>query len=313
LATSEKTGSQSAYRFAVLTASFTVLLLIAGALVTSNQAADSIPDWPTACGLSTDHNTCLIPPMIGGIRFEYTHRVVAGTVAILTLILAFLVAATEKRKLAKRLGWTALLLVICQAVLGGIRVLYRFPEVTATAHAILAQIYFMTVVGLALYLSPWWQRELPMVDDNVTPSARSVAAWTTAVIFCQLILGAAFRHGALPLTPHLIGAGAVTATVVLTGIIVKKRFRQVRELRRAMIALHACFGIQLLLGGWAMWAVDASQNEAQPTLAYVIPTVAHVLGGALTFAASLVVTLACYRMIRPPVAIPANTAQGVKA
>jgi heme a synthase len=282
-------------------------LLIAGALVTSNQAADSIPDWPTACGLSTDHNTCLIPPMIGGVRFEYTHRVVAGTVAILTLILAILVARTEKRTLAKRLGWTALVLVICQAVLGGIRVLYRFPELTATVHAILAQIFFMTVIALSLYLSPWWQRDLPMHDDNATPSARGVATWTTAVIFVQLILGAAFRHGALGLTPHLIGAGAVTVMVVLTGIIIKKRFREVRDLRRAMIVLHACFGIQLLLGGWAMWAVNASQNEAQPTLAYVIPTVAHVLGGALTFAASLIVTLTCYRLIRPPVSVPAST------
>jgi cytochrome c oxidase assembly protein subunit 15 len=300
-------GSQGAYRFAVLTACFTGLLLIAGALVTSNQAADSIPDWPTACGLSTDHNTCLIPPMIGGVRFEYTHRVVAGTVAILTLILAILVARTEKRTLAKRLGWTALVLVICQTVLGGIRVLYRFPELTATVHAVLAQIFFMTVVALSLYLSPWWQRDLPMHDDNATPSARGVATWTTAVIFVQLILGAAFRHGALGLTPHLIGAGAVTVMVVLTGIIIKKRFREVRDLRRAMIVLHACFGIQLLLGGWAMWAVNASQNEAQPTLAYVIPTVAHVLGGALTFAASLIVTLTCYRLIRPPVSVPAST------
>jgi cytochrome c oxidase assembly protein subunit 15 len=282
---------------------------MAGALVTSNDAADSIPDWPLACGLSTDRNSCMIPPLIGGIRFEFSHRILAGAVAILTLILAFWVARAEKRPLAKHLGWTALVLVICQAVLGGVRVLYRFPELTATAHAVLAQIFFMTVVGLALYLSPWWRRDLPLVDDHATPSARGVAIWTTGVIFVQLILGAAFRHGAFGLTPHLVGAGLVTAMVVLTGIIVKKRFRDVRDLRRSMIFLHACFGMQILLGGWAMWAVNASQNEAQPTLAYVIPTVAHVLGGALTLAASLIVTLTCFRLIRPPVAVSANSTQ----
>ena len=50
------------------TACCTILLLMAGALVTSNDAADSVPDWPLAYGK-------LIPPLIGGIRFEYTHRV----------------------------------------------------------------------------------------------------------------------------------------------------------------------------------------------------------------------------------------------
>ena len=305
--TSQDISSKGAYRFAVLTASITVLLLMAGALVTSNDAADSVPDWPLACGLSTDRNTCLIPPMIGGVRFEISHRYVAGIVATLTLILAIWVARSEKRPLARKLGWTALGLVICQAVLGGIRVLEGFPALTATAHAILAQIFFMTVVGLALYLSPWWQRELPLLDDNATPSVRSVAAWTTAVIFVQLILGAAFRHGAFGVTPHLFGAGMVTVMVVLTGIIIKKRFREVRDLRRSMILLHAFFGIQILLGGWALWAVDASQNAGQPTLAYVIPTVAHVLGGALTLAASLIVTLTSYRLIRPPIALSASS------
>ena len=35
---------QGVHRFAVATASVTVLLLMAGALVTSNDAADSVPD-----------------------------------------------------------------------------------------------------------------------------------------------------------------------------------------------------------------------------------------------------------------------------
>jgi heme a synthase len=305
-ATSQGTNSRGAYRFAILTASMTVLLLMAGALVTSNDAADSVPDWPLAYGR-------LIPPMIGGIRFEYTHRVLAGTVTILTLILAIWIARTEKRPVARRLGWTALGLVIAQAVLGGIRVLYGHPAISATAHAILAQIFFITVVGLALYLSSWWQRELPLLDDNAAPSARGLAAWTTAVIFLQLVLGAAFRHGAFGITPHLVGAGAVLVMVVLAGIVVKRRFREVRELRRAVKFLHAFLGIQILLGGLAWWAIIATADYGQPTLTYVIPTVAHVLGGALTLAASLILTLTCYRLIRPPLAVAAESAQGVRA
>jgi cytochrome c oxidase assembly protein subunit 15 len=305
-AISEGTNSRGAYRFAVLTASVTVLLLMAGALVTSNDAADSVPDWPLAYGR-------LIPPMIGGIRFEYTHRVLAGTVSILTLILAIWIARREKRPLARRLGWTALGLVFAQAVLGGIRVLYGHPAISATAHAILAQIFFITVVGLTLYLSPWWQRELPQFDDNATPSARGLAVWTTAAIFAQLVLGAAFRHGAFGITPHLVGAGVVTVMVVFAGVVVKRRFREVPELRRAVKFLHAFFGTQLLLGGLAWWAIVATADYGQPTLTYVIPTVAHVLGGALTLAASLLLTLTCYRLIRPPETAVEGSTQGARA
>ena len=78
---SEGQTLRGVYRFAIATSCCTVLLLMAGALVTSNNAAESVPDWPLAYGK-------LIPPMIGGIRFEYAHRVMAALVSIMTLILA---------------------------------------------------------------------------------------------------------------------------------------------------------------------------------------------------------------------------------
>ena len=280
------------YRFAVATSGCIVLLLMAGALVTSNNAADSVPDWPLAYGR-------LIPPLVGGIRFEYAHRVIAGIVSILTLVLAVWLARAARRPLARRLGWLALLLVIAQAVLGGVRVLEGHPALSATAHAVLAQVFFITVVGLAMYLSPWWQRELPLLNDTGSPPARSLAFWTTAAIVAQLILGAAFRHGAFGIAPHLVGAGVVTVLVVWTGRIVKKRFREVRDLRLGVILLHSFFGIQILLGGAAYWAVLSAGDSFQPTVLYVSLTVAHVLGGALTLAASLILTLSCFRLIRP--------------
>ncbi len=195
---------------------------MAGALVTSNDAADSVPDWPLAYGR-------IVPPLIGGIRYEYTHRVLAGIVSILTLILAVWLAWSERRPLARRLGWTALALVVAQACLGGVRVLVGYPALSATAHAILAQVFFITVVGLTFYLSGWWQRDLPELDDSGSPRLRSLAAWTTAAILVQLVLGAAFRHGAFGIDPHLVGAGVVTAMVVWTGVVAKRRFRQVRD------------------------------------------------------------------------------------
>jgi cytochrome c oxidase assembly protein subunit 15 len=289
--------SRGVYRFAVATASFTVLLLMAGALVTSNDAADSVPDWPLAYGR-------LIPPLVGGIRYEYAHRVVAALVSILTLTLAIWLTAAAKKPLAKWLGWTAVVLVIAQAGLGALRVEEFHPILSATAHATLAQIFFITLVGLALYVSPWWQREQPQLEDSGSPRVRSLALWTTFVILVQLVLGAAFRHGAFgtgqaALVPHLIGAGAVTAMVIWTGAVAKRRFGTNADIRKSVVLLHAFFGTQILLGFAAWWAVTiAARDMVQPTLTYVILTVAHVLGGALTLAASVLLTLRCVRLIR---------------
>ena len=291
------------YRFAVATSCCTILLLVAGALVTSNDAADSVPDWPLAY-----HR--IIPPLVGGIRYEYTHRVLAGLVAILTLTLAVWLARSETRPLSKRLGWTALCLVIAQALLGGFRVLEGHPAVSATAHAILAQIYFITIVSLTLYLSPWWQRDLPVVDDAGSPTVRSVAALTTLGIFVQLILGAGFRHGAWGINPHIGGACVLLGMVVWTGIAIKRRFRNVRELRRGVALLHATFGTQILLGIGAFWVIVAT-DDPQPSPLYVSVTVAHVLVGALTLAASVLLTLSCFRLIRPAASVASVETPGV--
>lgn len=294
---------EGVHRFAVATASLTVLLLMAGALVTSNDAADSVPDWPLAYGK-------IIPPLVGGIRYEYAHRLMAGTVAVLTAILAIWLARRGSRFL-QNLGWTALGLVIAQAILGGMRVLFHDPALTATIHAILAQIFFVTVVSLALLTSGWWNSELAQLDDPGSRTVRTLSLITTTAIFVQLILGAGFRHGAFGILPHMIGAGVVLFLVVWTGRIVRKRFGSVRDLRRWGILLQAFLGTQILLGVAAYWAVVQEIKAAQPTLTYVILTVAHVLVGALTLAASVLLTLASYRLIRGDATKAAAATSGI--
>ncbi|MBZ5501697.1 MAG: COX15/CtaA family protein [Acidobacteriia bacterium] len=297
------------YRFAFVTSFFTVLLLLAGALVTNNEAGDSVPDWPLAYGR-------LIPPMVGGTRFEYSHRVIAGIVAILTLVLAIWIARADRRPLARRLGWNALALVIAQAVLGGIRVLMGNPGLSATVHATLAQLFLLTIVGLTLYLSPWWQRDLPHLADAGSPSARTLTFWTTIAIVVQILLGAALRHGALDLTPHVVGACVVTVMVFWAGRAVKKRFRGVRELRVGVALLHSFFGIQFLLGLAAWWAMTSAPHFVEPVTFLVTLLVAHVLGGALTLASSVVLMMACFRLTGPAAvaaSAPAGSSSGTGA
>lgn len=280
------------HQFAILLCSCTVVLLVAGALVTSNNAADSVPDWPLAYGR-------LIPPMVGGIRYEYVHRVIAGLVAILTLVLAIWIARAEKRRWMRRLGWTALGLVVAQAVLGGIRVLEGHAAISATAHAILAQIFFITLVSIALFTSGWWQSQASSFQDTRSPRVTTLAMWTTVAIFVQLVLGASFRHGAFGILPHLIGAAVVSVLVIWAAAVAKRRFARVPAMRRSVIWLHSTFGTQIILGGFAYWAIVSSADTTQPGLTYVILSVAHVAVGALLLASSLLFTLVSYRLVHP--------------
>src|ERR1700734_706342 len=186
----------SVHRFAFFLSGCVVLLLMAGALVTSNDAGLAVPDWPLSYG-------SLMPPMVGGIFYEHGHRMIATAVGILTIILAVMLARSEPRRWVRNLGWTALGLVIAQGVLGGLTVKFLLPPPISTAHATLAQLFFITIIGITLFTSKWWQSDLPLLEDTGTPRLRGLAPLTTFMILLQLVMGAGFRHGAFGILPHL--------------------------------------------------------------------------------------------------------------
>src|SRR6185295_5356358 len=107
-------------RFAWLTEGATFLLLGLGGLVTSHEAGLAVPDWPTTYG----YNMFFFPfsKWKGGIFYEHTHRLVASLVGFLTVILAVWLWLKEARRWMRRLGTAALLAVILQGILGGLRV-----------------------------------------------------------------------------------------------------------------------------------------------------------------------------------------------
>src|SRR5947209_7037142 len=112
------------HRLAVVTAAATYLLILIGGLVHGTGSSLACPDWPTCYGT-------FMPKMEGGVLVEHSHRLAAGTVVILTLVLAGALSWAGRRDaLARRLrpfGWLAVALVFAQALLGGITVLLRLP------------------------------------------------------------------------------------------------------------------------------------------------------------------------------------------
>ena len=280
------------HRFIVFTTACTFFLLIAGALVTSNDAGLSVPDWPFAPGT-------LMPRMVGGVLFEYSHRMIAGFVGLLTIGLAVWAWKREPRRWVRMLAMTALLLVVAQAVLGGITVLFFLPAPISTAHAALAQFFFCTLVALVLFTGTWWQSDLTAVEERGRPTLRAVGTATVTVIFLQLVLGAAFRHNAFGVLPHIFGAGVVTAMVAWTATIVFTRYGDIAPLRRAAKLLVGLLGLQLCLGVAAYWAVLYQQRLPQPYPLPVAITVGHVVNGALPLATAVWLTLAAFRVFAP--------------
>ena len=296
--------NQTLHKYAVFTACSTFLLLIAGALVTSNDAGLSVPTWPLAWGSVT-------PPMVGGIAYEWSHRVIAASVGFLTIILAAWLWMAEKRFWMRWLGLAALGGVIAQGILGGLTVRMFQPPAVSAAHATLAQLFFSTVVAIAFFTSPWWQSEIPELEDAATPRLRSLTMWTTTAVFLQLILGAAFRHKGFGIIPHLIGAAVVTTLVFMTAGALKRRFSSVLPLRKCARFLHILIGVQLLLGAGAWWSRVYAARFPQPITIMVTLTVVHTVTGALLLATALITALVTYRMLRSASTVASSTSEQI--
>ncbi len=268
----------------------TFLLLIAGALVTSNDAALAVPDWPLSYGTLT-------PPMVGGIFYEHSHRVIAAGVGFLTILLAVWAWRAESRPWVRRLALAALSAVILQGILGGLTVLLNLHYGMPIAHACLAQIFFGAILGFALFTSRWWLSEQPCIPDSGWPSIHTLALLNAAAIFMQVILGAGFRHKNIPIWPHIVGALLVAAALTWTALTLWHRFRGVRELNFARNLLSFIFGAQFLLGVAAWMSRLVTADDPQPMPVMVALTVIHTVTGALTFACALLLIMLCYRLV----------------
>jgi cytochrome c oxidase assembly protein subunit 15 len=273
------------HRFAVFVASVTFLLIIAGALVTSNDAGLSVPDWPTSFG-----SLYKIPHLVGGVKFEHTHRMIAQFVGFLSIILAVWTWRADPRRWMKYLGLTALGLVIAQGILGGITVLFYLPPAVSSAHAALAQTFFCVVVLIALFTGQNWVEEIPLVEiDRDRPILFALVLFSILVLYVQLILGAMFRHHGLSWWPHVVNAATVAIVLTWTSIRALSRYSGLDAVRRPAITLLSLLIAQLCLGFVAFLTRVAWGHDAvQPELPMVVSTVAHVAVGALLLATTVV-------------------------
>jgi len=278
----------------------TAVLIFAGGLVTSTGSGLSVPDWPNTYGWFMF--TFPLEKMVGGIRYEHSHRLIASTVGFLILVLAVWLWRSEPRRWVRRLGYLALAAVITQGILGGITVLWYLPDPISIAHAGLAQIVFCLTTAIALFTSRSWASAVsPPVDDVVL---RRLTIVTTAWVYVQILIGAVMRHTdaglAIPDFPlafghlippqwdpkiaihfaHRVGALVASALIVATAGHVFYRHRRSGVLVRPSVLLLSLLAVQITLG--ALTVLTARH--------YVINSL-HVVTGASVLVTSLVLTL----------------------
>lgn len=295
-ATSERPWRRASYRwmhrFSLLTAAATLLLILAGAMVTSTGSGLAVPDWPLSYGR-------WMPPMVGGIFWEHGHRMIAGTVGIFMLVLSLWLWRAEDRRWVRRLGGLALLAVVAQAVLGGITVRWFLPAPVSVAHATLAQTFFCMVTALAVVTSRRWREAgKPEPEPSGVPF-RWLALALVMSVYGQLVLGAVFRHTGRILLAHILVGLVVLALALWTAGAALVRHAKRAVLMRPALLLGVLAPIQVCLGFGALVLRTAEAETIPPPLWWSLVRSSHVATGALILAAAVVLAVRTLRSLAP--------------
>ncbi len=301
--------------FAALGSVWVFVLVLLGAFTTSIGAGMAFADWPLS-------NGSLNPPgWLSDLAMfsEHSHRLSAAVMSTITYIIGVWIWRTEERPWLRRLALFAAILVIAQAVVGGLRVLFDHLPIAsletsvgrlfAMLHAILAQTFVCALFAVALACSrPWIEAHAGLKG---TIGARTTAAgrWCVALLFLQLAVAAVMRHSfaglaipTFPLTPedglwpthwdfrvaihftHRLLAVAITGALAYYGHVLWRDAAVSRAMRALWAGIAGLLAVQIYLGAQIIW-----------TGRHASMTTAHVGVGALTLATTFVLVMLTHR------------------
>ncbi|HKR83078.1 MAG TPA: COX15/CtaA family protein [Terriglobales bacterium] len=275
---------------AVFIACLTFVVIVAGALVTSEDAGLSVPDWPTSYG-----HILRLPPWVGGIVYEHSHRMIASVTGILTIVIAFWTLFADRRRWMKYLGFGALATIVIQGILGGITVLNFLPPAVSTAHSAVGQTFFCIAIAIAVFTGRKWVEQGPSpVADNGHPKVLVLCAYSLGLLYVQLVFGGMFRHHGMSWWPHVVNALTVAICLTWTAVRALIAFPRIESIRRGAALLLFTLIFQLLLG-FAAFLTRIAWPATEANNPMVFSTVAHTSVGALLLAITVVLTIQVWR------------------
>lgn len=227
---------------------------------------------------------------VHGVLYEHSHRLIGSIVGFLTIALMVSIWAKDARRWMKWLGVIALVAVIAQGVMGGLRVT-NLSRVLAIVHACFAQAFFGLIASLALFTSRGWLQTSVKIETTDTIRLRRLALITLALIYIQFIFGAILRHTGERLDAHLLFAGLVTIHIfLLLRRILRNHLENLVWVRPAVL-LGGLLAVQLTLGLGAYLAEFTAFSKGVAPVVGITITTAHVAVGALMLIVSVVLTL----------------------
>jgi cytochrome c oxidase assembly protein subunit 15 len=292
-----------------------LLLVLVGGMVTSEEAGLAVVDWPQSFG--TFMFLLPLSRMTGGAYYEHSHRLIGSLLGLTTLVLAVHLWWTDPRPRVRWLIAGALLAVIVQGVLGGLRVTGYFTLTTdptqvspktwlAIVHGVFGQVVFGLLTAVAVLTSTAWHNSV-IAEDS--PRRRTDAVLTEVLVgllVVQLTLGALVRHLITPpmamheaaarlALVHIALAVVVVGWAVLAGArawgLYGERFAMLRQFGLGMVWLA---GLQVLLGFLSLvvtWVFVGVRAWPDPTRMEVIITTLHQTVGAVMLAWAVALAL----------------------
>lgn len=100
---------------------------------------------------------------------------------------------SQRWPLLRGLTTLALLLVVLQGALGGLRVL-KMSDPLGISHGTLGQLFYCLLVFIAFASSPTWTQGRLVLGARQVAQARLWSLLLFGAVFCQLVLGASLRH-----------------------------------------------------------------------------------------------------------------------
>ena len=227
-------------------------LLWIGGLITTTDAGMAVPDWPNTYG----YNMFLYPLetwFFGpwDLFIEHGHRLFASGVGLITIGLVITIWRSESHRSLRKLALLALLLVIGQGILGGMRVVLN-ERLLALMHGCTGPLFFALTSALVVLTA--------RVSESETARLRLRNFWLPILIYFQLTIGASLRH--VPETEHFgtfathVQAHLWMALLILIGSIwvafrSNKGTRAGKNIRGAL-GMVVCCQICLGIASWCM-------------------------------------------------------------
>lgn len=230
-------------------------------------------------------------------------------IALGILMLSFLFKAA-KATAEQRLVWlsmSAFVAVCLQGSFGGYTVRNNLPDWTSTTHGVLAELFFMIVLGITLLTSKSWGKTTS--SSTLSRAARLIVGTTWGLTFLQFIFGALTRHtdswgvsnvfpswsedGFLPTSDlwqypqvviHFIHrtTAYVVAVMIIVQAVALGKYRQNPILARATLLGVFLVAVQIALGAGIIWT---ARGELVTTLHVMVGVMLLVTNNIIMFTA----------------------------